>query len=359
MQSMKKRSNIPFCLLAALWLLVGLPACAAGGGEAGEVDPKEIIFGHIEDEYEWHITTWGVTHISIPLPVILYSQASGWHLFSSSRFHHGKDSYNGFYIAGEESAWPGKIVERDARGKETRPVDLSITKIALSIMINSMLLVFLILYVSRWYRRHNQKEEAPKGLVGLMEMFIMMIVDDVIKPCIGHTYQKFTPYLLTAFFFIFLNNLMGLVPFFPGGANVTGNIAVTLVLALCTFIAINLYGTKGYWKEIFWPDVPWWMKAPVPMMPFIEFFGIFTKPFALMVRLFANILAGHMIILVLGSLIFITVSMGPAINAPMTFASVLFSIFMNLLELLVAFIQAYVFTLLSAVFIGMAQAEHH
>ena len=183
----------------------------------------------------------------------------------------------------------------------------------------------------------------------------MMINDDVIKSCIGPRYQKFAPYLLTAFFFVFLNNLMGLVPFFPGGANVTGNIAITMVLAICTFLAINIFGSKHYWKEIFWPDVPWWLKVPVPMMPVIELFGIFTKPFALMIRLFANMLSGHMAMLILVSLVFISVSMGPLLNSGLTVASVLFNIFMNALEVLVAFIQAYVFTMLSAVFIGLAQ----
>ncbi|WP_373826939.1 F0F1 ATP synthase subunit A, partial [Bacteroides heparinolyticus] len=199
----------------------------------------------------------------------------------------------------------------------------------------------------------------PGGFVGFMEMFIMMVNDDVIKGCVGPNYRKFSPYLLTAFFFIFINNLMGLVPFFPGGANVTGNIAVTMILALCTFFAVNIFGTKAYWRDIFWPDVPWWLKVPFPMMPMIELFGIFTKPFALMIRLFANMLAGHMAMLVLTSLVFISASMGPVLNGSLTVASVLFNIFMNALELLVAFIQAYVFTMLSAVFIGLAQEEGH
>ena len=151
---------------------------------------------------------------------------------------------------------------------------------------------------------------------------------------------------------------MGLIPIFPGGANVTGNIAITMVLAVCTFLAVNIFGTKAYWKDIFWPDVPWWLKVPVPMMPFIEFFGIFTKPFALMIRLFANMLAGHMAMLVLTCLIFISASMGPALNGPPPAPSVLFPPFMNALDFLVAFIQAYVFTMLSAVFIGLAQEEH-
>ena len=165
--------------------------------------------------------------------------------------------------------------------------------------------------------------------------------------------------MLTAFFFIFINNIMGLIPVFPGGGNVTGNIAVTLVMALCTFLAVNLFGTKEYWKEILWPEVPTWLKCPLPIMPAIELFGIFTKPFALMIRLFANIMAGHSIILALTSIVFVTASMGPVISGSMTFVSVLFSIFMNCVEVLVAFIQAYVFTMLSAVFIGMSRVEAH
>jgi F-type H+-transporting ATPase subunit a len=222
------------------------------------------------------------------------------------------------------------------------------------------LLLVIILGVARHYRGKSADAPAPGGFTGAMEMMIMMIEDDVIKPCIGPSYQRFSPYLQTAFFFILLNNLMGLVPCFPGGANVTGNLAITMVLAVCTFLAVNLFGTKHYWKDIFWPDVPWWLKAPIPMMPFIEFIGIFTKPFALMIRLFANMLSGHMAMLVLTSLIFISASMGPVFTASFTVASVLFNLFMNMLEFLVAFIQAYVFTMLSAVFIGLAQegGEH-
>ena len=150
---------------------------------------------------------------------------------------------------------------------------------------------------------------------------------------------------------------MGLIPIFPGGANVTGNIAITLVLALFTFVIVNIFGTKHYWKDVFWPDVPWWLKVPIPMMPFIEFFGVFTKPFALMIRLFANIMAGHTIILALTCLIFITVSMGLLVNFGMTIVSVLFCAFMNCLELLVACLQAYIFTLLSANYIGLAKVK--
>jgi len=192
-----------------------------------------------------------------------------------------------------------------------------------------------------------------------MEMFIMNVNDDVIKPCIGKEYRRFAPYLLTVFFFIFINNLMGLIPIFPGGANVTGNIAITFVLAIITFFVVNLSGTKEYYKEIFWPDVPMWLKVPVPLMPAIEIVGVFTKPFALMIRLFANILAGHSIVLGLTCLVFVTVKLGVAMNTSMSIVSVLFSVFINMVELLVAYIQAYVFTMLSAVFIGLALVEPH
>jgi F-type H+-transporting ATPase subunit a len=165
--------------------------------------------------------------------------------------------------------------------------------------------------------------------------------------------------LLTAFFFILISNLLGLIPVFPGGANLTGNIAITFVLAIFTFVLVNFFGTKRYWKEIFWPDVPVWMKVPIPLMPVVELFGLFTKPFALMIRLFANILAGHAVMIGLGCIIFITASMGLVVNSALSFVAVLIMIFMSFIELMVAFIQAYVFTLLSAVFIGLSQTQPH
>ena len=219
--------------------------------ESGKIDVKKVIFEHIKDTYEWHITTIGEKHVAISLPVILYSHRTGWEVFSSSVFHE-QESYKGFYISymGDNE---GKIVENDSDGNERRPLlDLSITKTVLSVFISSLLLVVLVLYTARWYRRHNADDKAPRGFVGVMEMLITMVVDDVIKPNVGKNYKRYTPYLLTAFFFIFLNNLMGLLPIFPGGANVTGNIAVTFALALCTFIAVNFFGNKEYYKEIFW-----------------------------------------------------------------------------------------------------------
>ena len=253
--------------------------------------------------------------------------------------------------------YKGKIVEKDADGNEVKPLDISITKNVAGLFINSAILVILVLSCARWYKKHPVEKEAPKGMVGMMEACIFAINDDVIKGCVGKDYKRYAPYLLTAFFFILINNLMGLIPFFPGGTNITGNIAITFVLAVCTFLVVNVWGNKEYWKEILWPDVPWWLKAPFPMMPIIEVFGIFTKPFALMIRLFANMMAGHAAILSLISIIFITANMGPLINGSMGFVAVAFGIFMTALELLVAFIQAYVFTMLSAVFIGLSRTE--
>lgn len=318
----------------------------------GEVDVAEMVFGHIGDSYGWHITDWKGQHITIPLPCIVRS-STGWHFFMSSKVEHGHE-YEGLFIA-TEGRYEDKIVERGENGELVRPFDISITKNVCSLIFSSILLVSLVLLCARWYRRHDACEEAPKGFAGLMEMLVMMVNDDIIKENAGPEYRRYAPYLLTAFFFIFLNNLLGIVPFFPGGANVTGNIAVTLVLAMATFLAVNLFADRHYWKEILWPEGPIFLKFPLPIMQVIEIFGMFTKPISLMVRLFANILAGHAMILGLVSVIFITVKLGPVINGAMTFVTMLFGVFMDCLELLVAFIQAYVFTMLSSVFIGMSR----
>lgn len=346
-------------IIGFICMILAFPASASNHTEEGKVDAKGIVFHHIQDAYEWHITTWGDHHLTIALPVIVYSSQTGWHAFSSAHLLHSEGgAYQGFKIA-TTGDYEGKVVEVLPTGEEIRPFDISITKTVLSLFINSFVVIFIILYVARWYKKQTPESPAPKGFVGFMEMFIMMVEEDVIKSCIGKDYKRYSPYLLSAFFFIFINNLMGLIPVFPGGGNVTGNIAVTMVLAVCTFIAINLFGTKEYWKEILWPEVPMFLKCPIPLMPVIELFGIFTKPFALMIRLFANIMAGHSIILALTSIVFVTASMGPVVSGSMTAVSVLFSIFMNCVEVLVAFIQAYVFTMLSSVFIGMSRVEAH
>ena len=357
---MSNRLKYIFVLLCFL-VIAGRPALASGhGGDSENLNVKELILDHIGDAYEWHILTWGETHVSVPLPVILFSEEKGFNIFSSAGFHHGASEHNGFYIAADGD-YKGKIVEKNASGEEVRPWDFSITKNALSLLINSFILVFIILTVAKWYKKNSTKEDpkVPGGFIGFMEFFIMNVNDDIIKPCVGKNYKKFAPYLLTAFFFIFINNIMGLIPIFPGGANVTGNIAITLVLAIFTFVIVNVFGTKEYYREIFWPDVPTWLKVPIPIMPAIEIVGMFTKPFALMIRLFANILAGHSIVLGLVCLIFVTVQLGAVINTSMSVVSVLLTIFIDFVEILVAYIQAYVFTMLSAVFIGLAQVEPH
>ena len=253
-------------IVITLLLLLAIPTAtlkAETGGE-GEIDVNELIFGHIGDAYEWHVVSFGDTHLTIHLPVIVKS-STGWHVFCSSHLEGGEE-YEGLYIA-EGGANDGKIVERNAAGEEVRPFDISITKNVLGLFINSAILLIVMLGCARWYKKHPLEQGAPKGGVGMIEATVMSIYDDVIKGCVGEDYRRYAPYLLTAFFFVLVNNLMGLIPIFPGGATVTGNIAITMVLALCTFLFTNIFGTKAYWKEIFWPEVPTWLKVPIPMMP--------------------------------------------------------------------------------------------
>lgn len=354
-----KHINIKhFWLLSFLFFALSISAQSAKANEEGKptVDVKEIVLGHMSDAYEWHITTWNGHHVSIPLPIIVKSEATGnWEVFSSARFHNSADgTYNGFFV-NEET---GKVNEHTANG-DVRPMDLSITKNVVQIWIVVLLMAFIFIGSAHWYKGRKASDKAPRGFVGLVEMFVMSINDDLIRPSVGEKhYKRYAPFLLTAFFFIFITNLLGLLPIFPGGANITGNINITFILALFTLLLVNLFGNKEYWKEMLWPPVPTWLKCPIPMMPMIELFGIFTKPFALMVRLFANMMGGHAIILSLTCVIFITCQLGAVIGAPLTIVSFVMMIFMNCLELLVAFIQAYVFTMLSAVFIGLAHPEH-
>jgi F-type H+-transporting ATPase subunit a len=337
-------------LCMALMLLAMVPAM-----KAEDFSAKEVVLEHIKDSHEWHVWGEGENAIVIPLPVIVNS-SSGWHVFCSSQFEHHADASGlrqgpyGLAIATEgENA--GKIVEAG------QPVlDLSITKTVAVMFINVAILLCCILFSARWYKKHQASDPAPGGFVGFVEMLVMYVVDEIIKPGVGKGYEKYAPYLLTCFFFIFTCNVMGLIPFPPGSGNVTGNIAVTFFLAFCTFIVVQFSGNKHYWKEIFWPDVPTWLKAPVPIIPVIEFVGIFTKPFALMIRLFANIMAGHAIAVAMPCIIFLVATMTAGVFYSMSAVSIIMSIFMMCLECLVCFIQAMVFTLLSSVFIGMARA---
>jgi len=244
----------------------------------------------------------------------------------------------------------GKLVNA-VTGK--RPVDLSITKNVLALMMSSLLLLLVVLFTARWYKRHDAMKEAPTGLAAAMEPLIMM-VHDMARENIGPDYRKFSPYLCMVFLWILLNNFLGIMPFFPGGANLTGNIAITLVLALFTFFIVNLSGTKHYYKEIFNPDVPVFLK---PVMPVIEVFSALMKPVSLTIRLFANMLAGHIMILSMVCIIFIMAKYGPLLSGSMTVVSVLFGVFLDALECLVSFIQAYVFTTLSCIYIGLARQK--
>ncbi len=338
-------------------------ADAAHGAEAGHAegnfDPTAVIMEHIADSHVWHVAG----HFSFPLPVILYTP-QGFEFFSSGHFHHGEVDYKGAHntyrlVESTKDQSVGqnffnkkiKVVTPDGQIDEAATaniMDFSITKNVAAMFLTVVILLLVFSAVASAYKKRQGK--SPKGLQSFLEPIIVFVRDDIAKPNIGHDYGRFMPFLLTVFFFILINNLLGLVPIFPGGANVTGNIATTFILALFTLVIVNVNGNKSYWSHIFAPDVPKWMY--VIMIP-VEVIGVLSRPFALMVRLFANITAGHIIVLSLISLIFIFKSLA---IAPV---SVAFVIFMDVLELLVAFLQAFIFTLLSALFIGMAVEEHH
>ena len=326
--------------------------------EEKALDPKETIFEHLGDGYGWEVPF--NHHKRIPLPVIVKVKDGDWYVFSSSHIGHGEDYTDGdvtFRLAGKDSPYKGKVVQvKD--GKEIKPsVDISITKNVFAMILAIILTVGLMIWLARFHKHHPNK--APRKGLGFVELIVVFIWDTVVKSTLKDKAYKFAPYLMTVFFFILFMNLLGLVVVFPGGANLTGNIAVTLVLAILTFLVTNLFATKHYWKEIFWPDVPLWLKFPLPIMPMIEIFGMFTKPAALTVRLFANMMGGHMIVLVLTLLIFIFSAVNPVAGGGATVISVAFSVFMLLIDVLVSFIQAYVFTMLSTIFISLAQEKEH
>ena len=331
-------------------------------------NPTEMIMHHISDSHEFHVYGDNETGLTIPLPIILWTN-NGLVTFMSGEFHHNDDAshvvdvngqrfvkfHDKIYYAAETANEHGQFIELDEEhhAKGEKPLDFSITKSVFSMLLSVTVILLVFFSVAAAYRKRGNV--APKGLQSFMEPLILFVRDDIAIPNIGEKKAgKYLPYLLTVFFFIWINNLIGLIPFFPFGANLTGNIAFTFTMAFITLIVTNLSGNKDYWGHIFnTPGVPWWLKFPVPLMPLVEFAGVIAKPFALMIRLFANISAGHIVILSLISLIFIFQSYA---IAPV---SVGFVLFMNVLELLVAALQAYIFTLLTALFIGSAVAEHH
>lgn len=383
--------------------------------EGENLDVKEIIFHHLGDGYGWEVP---FSHVyRIPLPVIVRAEDGQWFSFSSSKLTEvvvtkdlktGKDKEelvpvihkverdgkNYYFVIAHISNHKNKVVqllptsEADAAqaaklgspaggtlenphvvpvdgfcnvaGKwyrEYKPFDISITKNVLALFIASALVTAMVMALVRYYKRRGMR--APRKGMGFMELLVSFIYTGLIIPSLGSKAKRYAPYLLTCFFFILTMNLIGLIVIFPGGANLTGNIAITLVLAVLTFIMTNVNGGKHYWKDIFWPEVPLFLKFPLPIMQVIEIFGIFTKPAALCIRLFANMMGGHMIVLTLTLLIFIFAAFGAAATGAATVVSVLFSLFMLALDVLVSFIQAYVFTTLSAIFISMSVADGH
>lgn len=348
--------NILRQLFLSIIALFCLALTANAAGEKPNI--SEIVFEHVKDSHEWHITGEGENAIVIDLPVIVHS-STGWHVFMSNEFEHHA-SEDGFrhgpdnLVLGTEGSEAGKIYEKN--GDElTKTFDISITKTVVTLFLCVVILLCMILIPARKFRKMNPEDKAEGGFSGLIAFLYEYVVNDIAKANIGPGYEKYCPYLLSVFFFILTCNVIGMIPL---GFNVTGNIACTFLLAVCTFIIVQFSGNKHYWKDIFWPEVPLFLKTPVfPMMQVIEFVGIFTKPFALMIRLFANMLAGHAIAIAVPCIIFVVASAEPGMKFGLSCLAVVMSIFMMCLECLVCFLQAMVFTMLSAVFIGLARKE--
>lgn len=332
---------ILFVLLALLLLspVAGLHAADASAETKDEqYNPKPAIFHHIADSHEFDVLEF----FAIPLPCIVYSSGSG---VSTFLYHEGKE-INGFKC--EE----GAIKREDGAFF----LDLSITKNVFTMLLAAVILILVFSSIAKAYT--TNKGKAPKGMQAVIEPLFVFIRDEVAKPGIGPKYEGYMPYIMTIFFFILTLNLLGLMPVFPGGANVTGNISFTLVLAIVAFFAINVSGTKHYWGHIFWmPGVAVPMKI---FLAIIEVIGVFTKPVALMIRLFANMTAGHVIVLSLISLIFIFGKAGASMAGSGVGAAIAvpFTLFISCIEVLVAFIQAFIFAMLTSVFIGMALEDH-
>src|SRR5438105_1749481 len=365
------------CLLVAAFSFFSCLVFAQGEpGESAKkekesFDADEVIFGHVLDAHEFHFFSYqgknGKEHAAvISLPVILYSPQRGFSIFMSSRFDEGKKTYRGYELLTKEKIEglgldpqaynAGQIVAVNERGgieSSMKVYDFSLTRNVVQMIIALGLLVWVMLSIAKKYKRGEGVNSAPKGTQSLLEPVINFIKDEVAKPNLGHKYQKYLPYLLTVFFFILINTLVGLI---PGTANVTGNIAFTMVLALISFIVILFSSNKHYWGHIVNPSVP---VGIMPILIIVEILGIFTKPFALMIRLFANMIAGHIIIICLISLIFIFGAMSKTAGWGFSPLSVAFVIFIYFIEILVAFLQAYIFANLTAVFVGQAFEGGH
>ena len=342
----------------------------AGATHEEKLDPGKIIIEHVTDAHDFHFMDIGGKAISIPLPVILYSEGK-WHMFSSGNFHHGHEAHDGFFLVNDHYIQQMKaegvdvsglknqqIIAVDAEGKPNASVkvyDFSMTKNVVQMLLASILLIVLMSSIAKKYAK-NGPNKAPSDFQNAVEPVITFVRDEVAKPNLHGKYQRYLPFLLTVFFFILINNLFGLI---PGSANVTGNLALTAVLALISFIVILFSTNKHFWGHVFWfPGVP--VPVKLIMLP-VELMGIFTKPFALMIRLFANMVAGHVIILSFIILIFIFGAMSKSLGYGTSPIFVGLAVFIYAIEVLVAFIQAFIFTNLTAVFIGQAfeHGDHH
>jgi F-type H+-transporting ATPase subunit a len=335
---LKRSLSLLFLAFALCFSSVAAESVEESGNEF------QAVFHHISDDYKWHI----IGDLNIYLPVIVYSPESGLDIFSSSRFRE-QETVNGYKYH------HGKLTRADGASF----YDFSFTKNVAAIFFSVIFISVIFISIANRYKKYQN--QAPKGLQSLLEPIIIFVRDDIAKMAIGeHKYMKYVPFLLSIFFFIWINNLLGLIPIFPGATNITGNISITLTLAAFSFFAINLSGNKHYWQHILWPPgIP----TPVkPILAIVEILGIFIKPFALMIRLFANIAAGHVVLLSLVTMIFVFSNMlGPIGTGGVSVVAVLFTLFMYCLELLVAVLQAYIFTILTALFIGQAVEEpaHH
>ncbi len=351
-----KLSWVLICLFAATSVFANEETTT---GEE-KFDAGKTIIEHISDSHDWHIMGNGENAVIVPLPVIVYNKTRGFSMFMSSRFEHGHKSYNGYVLRENNIEAVDQLEETDAATATmnekltAQTYDISMTKNVVSLLSSIVIMLVIFLSVAKSYAK--RKGQAPKGLQGLIEVLVVFVRDEIAKPSIGKKYERFMPYLLTVFFFIWINNLLGLIPILPGGANVTGNIAVTMTLAVLTFIITTLSANKNYWRHIFaMPGVPIWVLV---LLTPIELLGVVLRPFVLMIRLFANITAGHIIALSFFALIFIFGEMSTGAGLGVSVVSVAFVVFMSVLELLVAFLQAFVFTLLSAIYFGAAVEEH-